>query len=250
MLNRPDFMINPTNCDSLSVGAVVSGTEGGVSHLVDHYQVANCASLPFRPNLGLRASGGLKWRGHPAIRAVIKAEPGEANLRRVSVTLPKGQLLDNSHIGTVCVKANFAAGTCPEKSRLGRAEVITPLLDAPLKGMVYMRASGNRLPDMALDLEGQFDVESIGRIDSVKGRLRATFEAVPDVPVTRIVVELAGGKKGLVVNSEDLCDSRRRATVRLTGQNGVTTTRRPRYRTACGGKNIRKRRSLQTKAGR
>jgi hypothetical protein len=181
---------------------------------------------------------------------VIETKPGEANLRRVSVTLPRGELLDNSHIGTVCVKGDFAAGTCPEKSRLGRAEVITPLLDSPLKGTVYMRASGNRLPDMALDLEGQFDIESIGRIDSVKGRLRSTFETVPDVPVTKIVVELAGGRRGLVVNSEDLCGSPRRATVRLTGQNGVTTTSRPRYQTACGGKQGRKRKSQRAKGGR
>ncbi len=250
ILDRPAFTINPTNCDMSAVGAVISGNEGGVSRLADPYQVANCASLPFRPKLTLRASGGLKRRGHPAIRAVIQAKPGDANLRRVSVTLPKGGLLDNSHIGTVCVNADFAAGTCPEKSRLGRAEVITPLLDTPLRGMVYMRASRNRLPDMGLDLDGQFDIESVGRIDSVKGRLRTTFETIPDVPVTKIVVELAGGSKGLVINTEDLCDSRRRATVRLTGQNGATTRSRPRYQAACGSKQSRKRKIHRTKGRR
>jgi hypothetical protein len=128
--------------------------------------------------------------------------------------------------------------------------VITPLLDAPLQGSVYMRASRNRLPDMGLDLNGQFDIEQFGRIDSVNGRLRTTFEAIPDAPVTKIVVELAGGSKGLVVNSEDLCGVPRRATVRLTGQNGVTNTSRPKYQTPCGAKQSRKRLSQRWKAGR
>jgi hypothetical protein len=240
-LDRPDFAINPTNCDPLSVDATVTGDEGGSSRLTDRYQVANCASLPYKPTLTLSISGGLKRRGHPAIHAVLISHTGEANTRRVSVTLPKGELLDNAHIGTVCTNPEFAAGGCPEDSRLGQAEVFTPLLDAPLRGPVYLRASKHRLPDMALDLKGQFNIEAIGRVDSFKGRLRTTFETVPDAPVSKIIVDLAGGRKGLVANSEGLCVAVKRATVKLTGQNGVSLISRPKLESRCGSRTARKR---------
>ena len=42
--DRPNFAINPTNCEPLSVDATVSGDEGGVAHISDPYQVANCST--------------------------------------------------------------------------------------------------------------------------------------------------------------------------------------------------------------
>jgi hypothetical protein len=184
----------------------------------------------------MRLSGGMKRRGHPAIHAVLTASPGEANSRRISVTLPRGQLLDNAHIGTVCTRTDFAANTCPEASRIGKAEVTTPLLDQPLSGNVYLRSSSNELPDIALDLEGQFAVEATGRVDSVNRRLRVTFETVPDLPLSRVALDLLGGSKGLLQNSESLCRSRRRAMVRMTGQNGAVIDRKPELKVACASR--------------
>ena len=81
----------------------------------------------------------------------------------------------------------------------------TPLLDEPLEGSVYLRASSHKLPDLVMDLEGQIDIELAGRVDAVDGRLRTTFESVPDAPVTSLKFDLLGGAKGLLVNSEGLC---------------------------------------------
>ena len=91
-------------------------------------------------------------------------KPGEANTRRVSVTLPKGGLLDNAHIETICTRVQFAADACPDGSLIGKAEAAASLLDAPLKGSVYLRASSNKLPDMVVDLEGP-DRHPAGRAD-------------------------------------------------------------------------------------
>jgi hypothetical protein len=52
------------------------------------------------------------------------------------------------------------------------------------------------------------------------GRIRNTFEAVPDAPVTKFILEMKGGKKGLLVNSTDLCKGTNRAIADFTGQNG------------------------------
>jgi hypothetical protein len=238
-LDRPGFTLNPTNCDPLSVKAAVSGDQGGESDLASHFQVANCADLPFAPKLSLTFSGGIRRRGHPAIHGDLSANPGEANPKRISVTLPKGELLDNSHIGSVCTRVEFARNACPAASRMGQATIITPLLDKPLSGAVYLRSSSHELPDLALDLEGQVDLEIAARIDSVNGRLRATFETVPDVPFSHASLDLAGGAKGLVQNSGTLCGQNLRATATMVGYNDGTQTTRPKLQYSCGSKGRR-----------
>ena len=104
----------------------------------------------------------------------------------------------------------FAAGAgngagCPPGSIYGHATAITPLLDEPLEGPVYLRSSSHNLPDLVVALHGLVDIDLAGRIDSVKGGIRNTFEAVPDAPVSKFVLEMQGGKKGLIVNSTNLC---------------------------------------------
>jgi hypothetical protein len=233
-LNRPTFTLNPTNCDPFVVGSSIGGDEGAVATPSAGFQVANCSNLDFGPNLELKLRGGLKRRGHPAIRAVLQTGQNEANTRGVSVTLPKAGLLDNAHINTICTRANFAAGACPEGSRIGSAEAVTPLLDQPLSGTVYLRSSSHKLPDIVVDLHGQIDVQLIGRVDSVRGRLRTRFTTVPDAPVTRFVLDLEGGKKGLLINSRNLCNSPQKALVKMAGQNGMRIDRRVRLQMPCG----------------
>ena len=58
---------------------------------------------------------------------------------------------------------------------------------------------------------------------------------VPDAPVSKFVLEMQGGKKGLLVNSENLCKSTNRATVKLTGQNGKTYDTNPELKADCKG---------------
>ena len=66
-LDRPGFMLNPTDCSPSSLGASLGGSEGASSGLQLPFQVANCADLPYKPNLSLRLTGGVHRRGHPAI---------------------------------------------------------------------------------------------------------------------------------------------------------------------------------------
>jgi hypothetical protein len=242
-LDRPGFTINPTNCDPFSVDAAISGDEGGLSNQSAHFQVGNCSELPFGPKLGLKLRGSTKHTGHPALQAVLRTGGGESNLQRAVVTMPHVELLDNAHIDTVCTRVQFAEGACPAGSLLGHAMVFTPLLAEPLSGDVYLRSSNHQLPDLVADLRGQFQVELVGRIDAVKGgRLRSTFASIPDIAVDKFVLSLQGGRKGLLINSEDLCESKRTAAVKLVGQNGVHSTRMTSLQTGCGsGKSSSKR---------
>jgi hypothetical protein len=72
-----------------------------------------------------------------------------------------------------------------------------------------------------------------GHVDSVKGRLRSTFEAVPDAPVSEFILKLDGGKKGLIVNSENLCNATHRGIAKFTGQNGRRVALHPVVRSSC-----------------
>lgn len=81
---------------------------------------------------------------------------------------------------------------------------------------------------MVAALRGQIEVNVVGFIDSVKIKgsevrpVRTRFESVPDAPVSRFVLQLKGGKVGLIQNSENLYKEQRHAKVRMTGQNGKT----------------------------
>ncbi len=224
-LDRPNFALNPTNCDPFAVNATVSGGEGALANLSSHFQVANCADLPYGPKLALKMTGATKRTGHPALTAALSAKPGEANTKLAQVTLPHAQFLDTAHINAPCTRVQFAANACPANSQVGTAKALTPLLEEPLEGPVYLRTSTHNLPDLVADLRGRFHVVLVGRVDTIKERIRSSFETTPDVPVTSFTLSLYGGRKGLLVNSENLCRAPQRALVRLGGQNGISTKR-------------------------
>ena len=97
-----------------------------------------------------------------------------------------------------------------------------------------MQANGGvrPIPDILADLRGQVNVALDGWISTVrsggKGRLRTTFNVVPDVPVTRFELTMRGGKTtGLLVNSTDLCRNRERGVARFRGANGKLSVQRP-----------------------
>jgi hypothetical protein len=240
-LDRDHFTLNPSDCRPFSVASSLSGDEGATATPSVHFQVANCRDLAFAPRLSLRLSGGLNRLGHPAVHARLSAKPGEANLRAVSVTLPKGELLDNSHIGTVCTKPAFASDRCPASSRIGQAKVVSPLLDQPLAGPVYLRSSDHLLPDLALDLNGQVEIEAVAKIDSVDERFRATVSSIPDVPVSTIALSLAGGHAGLLQNSKGLCQTKKTVIAKLRAHNGARLSRKVRLTLDCKSSSRRRR---------
>jgi hypothetical protein len=74
-------------------------------------------------------------------------------------------------------------------------------------------------------------------VDSVKGWLRTTFERAHDAPITSFVLEMRGGKKGLFVNSTNLCKGKHKAEVNFTGHNGKQWNKKPELvPTGCKGK--------------
>jgi hypothetical protein len=225
-LDRPNFTKNPTSCNPFAITGSAFAVSGQSAPLFTSFQVGDCGKLAFAPKLKLSLTGGTKRSDHPALKAVLTTKPGEANIGRAAVILPPSEFLENAHIKTICTRVQFAADTCPAGSVYGKARAVTPLLDNPISGPVYLRSSNHQLPDLVADLNGQIEVVLAGRIDSVKRRIRSSFEVVPDAPVSKFVLEMQGGKKGLLVNNRNLCKSTNRATIQFDGQNGKTADSR------------------------
>ncbi len=247
-VSRPDFTTNPTNCEPMSVDGTIGSATGGEAKLSDRFQVANCANLGFAPQLSLKVSGATKRGGYPALRAVLKAKPGQANIGRVSVALPHSEFLAQEHIKTICTRVQYAADACPAGSIYGYAKATTPLLEKPLEGPVYLRSSSNKLPDLVAALHGQIDIDLAGRIDSVRGGIRNTFDLVPDAPVTEFTLTMQGGKKGLLVNSRNLCTAPNKAVIQMDGQNGKLSDTKPLLANSCKKKS--KSKKAKGKSGR
>lgn len=233
-LDRPGWARNPTNCDAMAVNSLASGSDGAVARPSNRFQVRGCESLGFRPRLSIRLSGPTHRSAHPRLRAVLTARPGDANIGRAAVILPKTEYLENAHIRTICTRARFEARTCPAGSAYGYAKAWSPLLDRPLQGPVYLRSSDNRLPDPVAALDGQIRLDLAGRIDSVRGRMRAKFEAVPDLPLSKFELTMWGGRRGLLVNNTQLCRTTPRADAFFRGQNGKAHRTSPAVKVGCG----------------
>jgi hypothetical protein len=233
-LDRTDFTVNPTNCERMAVGASIGSSEAPSWSGSSPFQVGECAALGLKPKLALRFSGAPTRRGgHPKLTATLTTGKDESNLSRVQVTLPKTEYLENAHIRTVCTRVQYAANQCPVKSIYGYAKAWTPLLDKPLEGPVYLRSSSHKLPDLVASLDGQIHVDLDGRISSNKARIRNTFDLVPDAPVTKFVLTMQGGGKGLLVNNTNICKTKPVAEVEFNGQNGKVHEARPQV--AVGG---------------
>jgi hypothetical protein len=236
-VKKPDFTVNPTSCEQRFVTTTITSIDGAVAHPSVPTKVGDCGALNFGPKLKFRLRGGTNRGDFQQLTATLTTGKKEANISKVQVTLPHSEFLEQGHIGTVCTRVQFAADNCPPESVYGYATAVTPLLDKPLQGPVYLRSSNHPLPDLVADLKGQFDIELSGRIDSANGGIRNTFETVPDAPVTKFVLRLKGGKKSLLVNSRNLCKGKpARATVHMEGQNGKLHNERPVVQNGCAKK--------------
>jgi hypothetical protein len=243
-VDKPNFTLNPTSCERFAVGASLWGGGADVFSAADdfplalasRFQAANCTSLGFKPALALKLTGGTKRGGHPALTGTYAPRAGDANLSSLVLRLPHSAFLDQAHIRTICTRVQFANKACPEGAVYGQATAYTPLLSEPLSGPVYLRSSDHNLPDFVAALHGVIDVEAVARIDSKKGGIRATFSEVPDAPLTKVVVQMQGAKKGLIVNSANLCTKANRANAQFSGQNGKVSKINPVVTPSCRGK--------------
>jgi hypothetical protein len=190
----------------------------------------------------LRQLGGRKATSRskdPALRFDLRTRPGDANIKSLTVTLPKSFAIDQRHLGNICSKAQLAAEHCAGRQPIGTAITDTPLLEQPLKGPAYAVSGFGKLPHVVFILGGQVTIIPEAESSSVSGRLKTTVPVVPDAPIGHFRLDLFGGKQGYIVNTRNLCASSASMIVDYSAQNGDVYHQRVKPQAACGGKGKR-----------
>ena len=115
----------------------------------------------------------------------------------------------------------------------GSVRLESPFLPEPLGGSLYLRVPRHRLPGLVAALHsssGSLGLDLHGRTTAAHGRLGVRLGSLPDVPLSRAVLTLAGGRHGILVNSRSLCRRRGQAGASFAAHSG----RRRRQRVPVG----------------
>jgi hypothetical protein len=231
VVDRANFMFNPTSCALLSIGATLSSDQGASVTRSNRFQTVSCKELPFKPKFTASTGPTYTRASGASLDVKLTAAPGEANVGLVKVEIPKALPSRLTTIQKACVEATFDAnpGSCPVGSLVGMATATTPILAHPLSGPAYLVSHGGAaFPDLDVVLQGEgITVILTGSINIKGGVTTSTFGTVPDVPVTAFELKLpTGPHSALTANVAEsahgkLCAQKFTMPTTMVGQNGV-----------------------------
>jgi hypothetical protein len=236
-VDRPHFIVNPTNCAERRVYGTVSSVDGAVAHASNRFQVGECDRLPLAPKMTLTVGGRHHTRSGSStpFTATLTQTPGQANLRAVTVTLPTTLNALLAVLNRACTQAQFDAGHCGG-ARAGSAVAVTPLLRDPLRGSAFFVRNPHRvLPDLVVALRGQVDIDLVGKVgvNPRTNQLTTKFDTIPDVSIRKFVLRLVAGANGPLGTTTNLCSARAKratASIGFRAQNGKVLNVKQRLR--------------------
>jgi hypothetical protein len=226
------FTTNPTRCApaTMQVSATSYDSPGQTATGSGSFTPTGCNLVAFSPALSgsVGARGQTGTGSNPPLQTVVTMPGGGANLASVTVSLPADLAPDINGVQRACPPDQFAAGTCPPTSYIGTALAASPLAPAPLTGPVIL-GSGSFPPPLAVPLTGAvaLTLHGVTALPTSPGQgISNTFEGLPDLPVTRFALMLAGGPGALLRATNDLCRPNARTSVNasFTAQTGRTVT--------------------------
>jgi hypothetical protein len=227
-IDRPNFTFNPTNCNPMNVTGSMTGGQGAVVALSNHFQVTNCGALGFKPQFKVSTSGKTSRVNGASLDAklVYPKTVGQANIARVKVALPKQLPSRLTTLQKACPAATFEANpaACPVASRIGMATAITPILPVALNGPVYFVSHGGEaFPDLVVVLQGYgVTVDLVGTtFISKTGITSTTFKQVPDVPVGSFELKLPQGPDSALAANGNLCTAKLTMPTEFVAQDGA-----------------------------
>jgi hypothetical protein len=231
-IDRPNFTFNPTNCSKLSIGAMLTSTEGMSATVASPFQVTNCATLGFKPAFSVSTNGKTSRANGASLHVKLsypRARFGsQANIKSVKVDLPKQLPSELKTLQKACPDSVFDANPagCDAESRIGSATATTPVLPVALTGPVYFVShAGLKFPELVIVLSGygttvQLHAETF---ISKTGITSSTFRTIPDVPVDTFELTLPQGKySALAAPAGKLCTTVLKMPTAFTAQNGAT----------------------------
>jgi hypothetical protein len=253
-VERPEgkpFEFNPTNCgEELKIEGSLDAYEGGSTPISANYPLTGCSSLAFEPKLTASVLGkGSKANGTTFAVKIESSGLGQANIRKVDLTIPEALPSRLTTIQKACPEATFNANPagCDEGSVIGEGIVHTPVFNNELRGPAYLVSHGGAaFPDVEFVLQGE-GIKLIldGKTDIKNGITYSKFETAPDAPFTSFETILPAGPHSAlttdVPENEDfsLCkqaSSRLEMPTTIVAQNGKPIEQTTKIAlTGCGG---------------
>jgi hypothetical protein len=215
-INRPGFFFNATNCEPQKITATITATQGASANVSSPYQATGCQGLPFHPSFSESTQGVTSKLGGASLTVKITAGPGEANIHKTDVQIPRALPSRLTTLQKACLEAQFNANPagCPEGSLVGTATAATPVLSEPLTGPAYLVARGTEFPDLEFVLQGEgVTIILDGSTDIKKGITYSDFETVPDDPISSFQAVFPEGPHSALAANTNLCKPTETATV-------------------------------------
>ena len=232
VIDRREFMFNPTNCDRQSFSGTATSVEGTNAALSSPFQVGSCRSLGFKPTFKASTSAKTSRTEGASLRVTLTL-PDEgglssiANVQRVKVSLPKQLPSPLKTLQKACLEKTFAENpaSCPVASQVGQVKVSTPVLPGGLTGTAYFVSHGGaKYPELIMVLTGEngVTVQVHGEtFISKQGITSATFNTVPDVPFSSFELVLPQREYPAVTANGNLCKGSLVMPTEMVGQNGL-----------------------------
>ncbi len=252
------FLRLPTSCSSNELEIGVSGDswqEPGTLENLPLLAVARipamigCEALSFAPSVEVKAD--TLQAGVPASYGVqidVPQNPdaeglATSDVRDVELTLPQGTVVSPAAANglSACSEQQFElrvarAGHCPSQAKIGQVSITTPLLEAPLRGSVFLGspecapcsaadAQAGKMVPLLIEAEGSGVVIKLAghtRIDQSTGQLTTVFTENPQLPFSTVEVALKGGDNAPLVNPAACGDAV--AVAKLTPWSSMTAT--------------------------
>src|SRR4051794_31142500 len=203
-------MSNPTSCADATSTITIGTYNKATASATASFTPTACEALPFAPQITAALGptrADLRAGANPALTITVTQQPGEANAKSDTTTLPTGIAANLPALSNACPVADYAAGTCPAVSVVGSGAAISPFLAQPLTGPVTLvsdPAAG--LPTLRIALRGAFPVNLTASVGfGAGGRLVNTIDGIYDVPISSFALTINAGPNSPLAANTDLC---------------------------------------------
>jgi hypothetical protein len=231
-VDRPNFTLNPTNCNTMAVNATFTSITGQTAPASSRFQVGGCRELQFTPRFSASTQARASKANGASLRVRVTSGPGQANIGKARVALPKQLPSRLTTLQKACPDKTFATNpaACPAASIVGSATATTPLLDNRLTGPAYLVShAGAAFPDLVIVLQGNgITLQLTGNTTIKRGITISTFNTLPDAPVTTFELTLPQGPHSILSANVpakakyNLCGQKLNMPTTLTGQDNAT----------------------------
>ncbi|HKG02211.1 MAG TPA: hypothetical protein VKB03_03455 [Conexibacter sp.] len=229
-ITRDGFMRNPTSCGGRRSSGVFEGVGGGSVTTHARFVLQDCRALGFTPRfrIAVGARGKTGAGARPPLTTVITQPEDQSGIARVRVRLPRALPSNSIGLAQACSQADFDASRCSRRARIATARAVSPFVTRSLSGPVWIVKQERKLPKLVVQLRGPLAIDFSGQI-KIGGRNRITtiFPTVPDLPVSRFVLQFHAGRFGIIAANTNLCAGRLFAPLQFRAQNGERSNQRP-----------------------